>query len=313
LIVTNRGDYTADWLILELESRGAQFVRFNTEDFPSYAGVTWGSSGDRVLQLGAATHRLETFRSVWFRRPVSPVFPGNLTPEMQRWAADEAQEVLDGLWRTHDALWVNHPECNRAASSKIEQLKTAVQLGMDVPDTLVSGEPAEVRAFAAAHRSAVICKPLRWGRVPTDGGEKLFFTSKIDADNLSVLEPLGPEPYCFQELVQKRHDIRVTVIGEQVFAVRIESQVDHEAAIDWRRKGESLAHVPQELPDRIQRQCIELVRHYGLQFAAIDFAERPDGRWTFFEVNPNGQWAWIEQLTGLPLRAALADLLLDPC
>jgi hypothetical protein len=27
------------------------------------------------------------------------------------------------------------------------------------------------------------------------------------------------------------------------------------------------------------------------------------------EINPNGQWAWIEELTGLPIAAALIKIL----
>lgn len=50
-----------------------------------------------------------------------------------------------------------------------------------------------------------------------------------------------------------------------------------------------------------------MTHSYGLRFAAIDLARRTDGGYTFFELNPNGQWAWVEQMTGLPLRAALAN------
>ena len=65
-----------------------------------------------------------------------------------------------------------------------------------------------------------------------------------------------------------------------------------------------------QLPEEIEEGCLALCRHYGLEFGAIDLAIGPDGAYTFFEINPNGQWAWLEQETGQPLRSRLADLLM---
>jgi glutathione synthase/RimK-type ligase-like ATP-grasp enzyme len=63
------------------------------------------------------------------------------------------------------------------------------------------------------------------------------------------------------------------------------------------------------LPADLAERCLELVRAYGLEFAAIDLVRARDGRYVFLEINPNGQWAWLEQVTGLPLRSRLVDLL----
>jgi glutathione synthase/RimK-type ligase-like ATP-grasp enzyme len=81
--------------------------------------------------------------------------------------------------------------------------------------------------------------------------------------------------------------------------------------VDWRRGHTlGLVHGIEELPAELAERCVRLVRSYGLLFAAVDFAVDQDGRYVFFEINPNGQWAWIEQRTGLPLRSRLADTLL---
>ncbi|HTT93637.1 MAG TPA: hypothetical protein VMF55_03135 [Solirubrobacterales bacterium] len=157
-----------------------------------------------------------------------------------------------------------------------------------------------------------MCKPLRLGRLFHQGEEKLFLTSVVEKGQL---EDFGEdrETYLLQAQVDKRLDIRVTVIGDRCFATEIESQVDPESVVDWRHGGTDLAHSPHELPDEIAGLCLDLCAGYGLRFGAIDLALRPDGGYSFFEVNPNGQWAWIEQLTGAPLSSALADLLLSAC
>ena len=154
-------------------------------------------------------------------------------------------------------------------------------------------------------------KPLVSGRLIIDGAERIFFTSLLDDEAQRHLDRLGPEPYLLQALVRKRYDVRVTVIGSEAFAARIESQSDAAARVDWRRgHTPDLVHATEELPAEIAKRCVRLVHSYGLMFAAVDFAVDQDGRLVFFEINPNGQWAWIEQRTGLPLRSRLADLLL---
>jgi glutathione synthase/RimK-type ligase-like ATP-grasp enzyme len=309
LIVTNRADRTADWLILEFNARGTEFVRFNTEDFPRLVEVTWDMSDCR-LNIGGRWLSFSDLRSIWYRRPVAPELDAALTEEHAQWIAAESLEALRGAWRTYDGLWVNHPDANDRASSKLEQLRRAQRLGFAVPDTIVTSDPHDLREFAKSHRGPLVCKPLKSGYVKQGGEERLFFTSLIDEEDLASFESGGPEPYLFQHLVEKDHELRVTVIGERVFAVRLESQVHDDTRIDWRRGDQRrLKHTPVELPDDMAHRCLGLVRSYGLAFGAIDLAVDTHGRHVFFEINPNGQWAWIEQLTGLPMRASLADLL----
>jgi hypothetical protein len=309
LIVTQRGDYHADWVILELQSRGVPFLRFNTEDYPVAAGLEWSSAGEADLIIRGERQPLSTVDAVWYRRPVPPVMPAELPAPQAAWARGEAREALMGVWRTLDALWVNHPDRNRVAESKPLQLRTAVDLGFAVPESLVSNTREAVSTFLDAHPGGVVCKPLYDGRVPVDGEEQLFFTSRVESATV-CLSDLGPEPYLFQELIPKICDVRATVIGEQVLAARINSQENEHTQTDWRRghPGE-LDHASVALPDDVSERCIALCQHFGLHFGAVDLAQRPDGGFAFFEVNPNGQWAWVEQRTGLPLRSHMVDLL----
>ena len=310
LIVTERGDFHADWMVLELEARGAPFVRFNTEDYPQQTKLIWHNSGDVRVRMASREYALGDFNAVWYRRPVPPRMPADLPEESAAWARAEAREALLGVWRTTDARWVNHPDRNRAAESKLAQLRVAAELGFEVPDTLVSNDSASVQQFIAARPQGVICKPIFDGRVPVGGEKRVFFTSQVEPGNTD-LGDLGPEPYLFQSLVPKLYDVRVTVIGEDVFAARIHSQDEVETQTDWRRgRPGRIAHDATELPREVAERCVALCSRFGLLFGAIDLAYRPDHCYSFFEINPNGQWAWVEHRTGLPLRARLADLLL---
>jgi RimK-like ATP-grasp domain len=309
LIVTQRDDYHADWVILELRARGVPFLRFNTEDYPTAVDLAWSSAGEAHLTIRGQRHSLAGVDAVWYRRPVPPVMPDDWSAEQAAWAAGEAREALMGAWRTLDALWVNHPDRNRVAESKPLQLRVACELGLEVPDSLVANSEKAARTFLDEHAANIVCKPLFDGKVPSADEHQLFFTSRVDEDAVS-LSNLGPEPYLFQELVPKVCDIRVTVIGQQAFAARIDSQTSEHTSTDWRRgRPGELRHTTMTLPDEVAERCVAVCRHFGLNFGAIDLALRPDGGYTFFEINPNGQWAWVEQRTGLPLRAHLVSFL----
>lgn len=311
VLVTNRQDLTADWLIAELSRREASFLRLNTEDYPTQSCLEWTPDGG-ALRVGEHLLHSDEVRAVWWRRPLPPQLPAGYTDEEAAWASGEAQAAIEGFWRSVRARWVNRPSANAEADCKPEQLQRAKKLGFEIPATLVTNQQVAVRQFVSQH-DAVVCKPLREGVVPHDGKHRIFYTSLLGTDELSALSELGPEPYLFQGLVRKRYDLRITVIGSTVLACRIDSQTDPEALVDWRKgDAERLGHTVYRLPPAVAELCVTITHSYGLRFAALDLARRTDGGYTFFELNANGQWAWIEQLTGLPLRAQLADELLGP-
>jgi glutathione synthase/RimK-type ligase-like ATP-grasp enzyme len=117
-------------------------------------------------------------------------------------------------------------------------------------------------------------------------------------------------PVIFQAYVPKRVELRITVVGGEVFAAEIHSQQSNHTRHDWRRYdlGET-PHLPHELPADVARRCLRLVGELGLCYGAIDMVLTPDGRYVFIEINPNGQYLWIEQMTGLPISDAVCDLL----
>jgi MvdD pre-ATP grasp domain/RimK-like ATP-grasp domain len=309
VLVSNREDLTADWLVLELERRGEPFLRLCSEDYPTRIGITW--TLDRATleldtgQLGAAD-----ISAVWWRRPVAPVLPAAGRGEQAAWATGEARVAWDAFWGSVEAHWVNLPAANARADRKPLQLREAGRLGLNVPATLITNDTPAAQAFAESN-GPIVCKALYNGLVPGLDGERALYTQPLSAGAFDDLGELGPEPYLLQALVKKTADIRVTVIGEQVFACGIDSQTSSQTAIDWRQGvADDLPHDPVELDEATTRRLLDLTAAFDLRFAAIDLALDRDGRYVFFEINPNGQWAWIEQLTGQPLSAALADELL---
>jgi hypothetical protein len=166
--------------------------------------------------------------------------------------------------------------------------------------------------FVASAAGPVVAKSLGLPSIQYPNRELPLPTRIVTAGHPWLLEVAGLGPTFLQDLVPKRREVRVTVIGDRAVAVAIETADVPEAAVDMRLAGfEALPHRPVELPAGISRACLGLVRRLGLQFAAIDLLETDDGH-VFLEVNPNGQWLWLELMTGAPLAAMLCDLLLSP-
>jgi glutathione synthase/RimK-type ligase-like ATP-grasp enzyme len=114
-----------------------------------------------------------------------------------------------------------------------------------------------------------------------------------------------------QAYVPKQLELRITVVGQQIFAAEIHSQQTHHTRHDWRRYDLSnTPHFPHELPLEVSERCIQLVNRLELCYGAIDMILTPDGQYVFLELNPSGQYGWIEQETGLPISSAICDFLM---
>jgi glutathione synthase/RimK-type ligase-like ATP-grasp enzyme len=317
IIVTNRQDHTADFLILELRRRQADYVRFNTEDFPQHVRVAWHIDHADLggyFSFPKARVDFKDVRSVWYRRPVPPVPSAEIDdPVGYEFALTESQAALDGIWRSLDCFWVSHPDNLRKAEFKLYQLRVAAKLGFQLWPTMLTNDPETAEAFYYRQDGKVVYKPLRRGRLVRGENVSLIYTNPVGPFEAENLCRVMYTPSLFQGYVPKQVEIRVTVIGNKLFAVEIHSQNCVNSQHDWRRGDTTrLHHEPHTLPVDVELKCLALVKALGLAFGAIDLVLTPEGEYAFLEINPNGQWAWIQQLCPeIPLRETLADLLIS--
>ena len=186
----------------------------------------------------------------------------------------------------------------------------AKSLGFLVPRTCVTNDPAVAEDFHRHLGGRVVYKTLTANRVEVATGLGLVYTTKLPPK--PDFQTVALAPCLFQEQILKECDIRVTVIGRAVFAVSIDSQASAISEVDWRHEDvQNLTHRLHQLPQDIQEHCLEIVDRFGLNFGAIDLVLGQDGGYYFLEINPNGQWAWLQQLCpDIPLRETLAELLI---
>jgi glutathione synthase/RimK-type ligase-like ATP-grasp enzyme len=123
-------------------------------------------------------------------------------------------------------------------------------------------------------------------------------------------EILDYSPMILQRRIEKCRELRVTVIGDMVFACQIITTSNSPQHIDWRiDDAETLPHRLVEIPDQLKNQLRNMLHNMGLNFGAFDIIQDFDDSYYFIELNPNGQYYWIEILTGAPLSDSMADLI----
>jgi glutathione synthase/RimK-type ligase-like ATP-grasp enzyme len=135
------------------------------------------------------------------------------------------------------------------------------------------------------------------------------FTQELTSDKLDLIEAIRWSPAIFQKRIDKKADIRVTVVGNRLFSCSIDSQSHPETETDFRMMNISglLPHAIVALPARLENDILSLMRNLGLTFGCLDFIQTRDDEFYFLEVNPAGQWLWIEQVTGAPISSAIAE------
>ncbi|KUF19601.1 ATP-grasp ribosomal peptide maturase [Streptomyces silvensis] len=306
LVITNLDDPTADIVIAELHGRGVPVVRLDSGDFPAALSCSAYIGGDAARWGGSVTTptrvaELGDVRALYYRRPSGFAFP-HLDQQDARFATAQARYGLGGILASlPDCLYVNHPNRIGDAEYKPAGLAAAAACGFALPPTLITNRPEDARAFIKG-RGPVIFKPLAVPLYLVDGKAQTVPVSEVDADEVD--ESIAGTMHLFQVRVDKVADVRVTVIGDRIFAVRIDSGL-----LDWRTDYSTHTYTPITPPPAIEHALFAYLRHFGLIFGAFDFTLSASHEWTFIECNPSGQWQWMEQPTGLPMTAALADLL----
>lgn len=297
LILTNSKDATADYLCSSFQKRNIAFLRLDTENIVTLTKFQCKNFQPTLL-LEGIEYTPHSFSHVWYRRPERLMCPNSQPSPEQDFALEEWAESMEGfLSQIPVTKWMNHPAKNALASHKIDQLITAQSFGLTVPDTLITQDADAFRTFFDAHQQEVIVKPLAGGYVERPNGrDSLIYTNQILCNHLDDLTDLQLCPTFFQAKIRKRADVRLTVVDHNMHALILSAcDSDGRQRCDIRRNNmEDVAYEPAELPTDIREKVESLMQHYNLRFGAIDFCIDEDGQWIFFEINPNGQWAWMD-------------------
>lgn len=301
IVLSNSQDATADYLCSRLHSEKFNYIRLDTDNLIETVKLSYVSN-EISLIVNGQKFKPKEIRSVWYRRPEplksnnnKDVDEGEKKHTLNEWSA-----MLDGYLSHIDTkLWINHPMNNALASSKLYQLGIAEELGLIIPKTLVTQEYSQLLDFYNECQNNLIIKPISHGYIERKDPKKdtLIYTNEVTVEQINNnKELLSLCPTLFQEKIDKTCDVRVNVIDREIVAVAIySSQNNLLQSTDIRRNN--MLDVKYEvisLPSSIKTKLLKICEFYKLRFAAIDMAIDKNNRWFFFEINPNGQWAWLD-------------------
>ena len=342
LILADEKDAHVPYVTRRLDAHGRQYFHFDPQHFPAKTrfSIDYSRSGTvhRILSHPRSEIDLSRVRAVWNRARVRPVAEASVDDEQKWWVAEGCSRWLAELWECLDCLWLpNRPLADRdphrffdsldrtrqpaqpprlrapSGYNKLHQLTVASRLGFAIPRTLVTNSPERFLEFYEECRGQLVSKTTNPLRTARDGEKREAYTYRVQRRDAANYQAIRYAPVVFQEQVPKKLELRVTVVGDRVFPVAIQSQESRMLSQDWRHFQDfapSRYYSVYALPAKIERRCARLVSNLGLCFGAIDLILTPQQEYVFLEVNPNGQWAWIEDFTGLPISEAVAELLI---
>ncbi|MFB5284657.1 ATP-grasp domain-containing protein [Peribacillus sp. Hz7] len=305
LVIASTLDFTSDYVCLELKRRGKNYLRINRDEFDKYEIQFDINRMILNIQIEGINYCLDeqSLKAIYYRAPIylRDIYQPNIDMEEQlfrtQWTA-----FIRNLSIFENIIWINNPVSTFKAENKLLQLKYAEKIGLRYPKTTVSNTN-EVQLDKDEY---YIVKSLDTALLRTDEKEAFVYSSVIKG--LEILQAnLKISPVVIQEYIFPKIDIRVSVIGDKTYAVKI---VQDQKGIDgdWRLQKHNLSYVPILLSTDIEQKCIQLVKNLGLVFGGIDLIES-NGEYYFIEVNPTGEWAWLVDAAGLQIYEAIVDYL----
>lgn len=283
---------------------------------------------NQILSMGQGQHaavpmQLDAMRAVWVRRT-------GLAPKFFDYSAvheDDLQNVQQemvlftpGVWHLlqlalgPEVAWLNPFHATVAAKNKAVQLRLADAVGFATPATLIGNDPDAIRQFCLEQGGSIIVKPFQpkqWRSA--DGAVRVLPTTVIQSSDLQNDAALQLCPAIYQSHVQKEFELRVLVLGDELIAVKLDSQAHQHSKVDWRMDSHArlIQAEPYALSAGDSRRIHDLMRALGLRMGSIDFIMDQQGQLVFLEVNEQGQFLFLEELCPqLPILAAVCRFLL---
>lgn len=318
LIVTKSNDNDCvPTVIRAIEQRGGRAFRLDTDLFPTKLRtvIQCDPNTDHVtLESPSDKINLREVSAIWYRRTrFGGEIPESMDKQLRNASIGECQATLHGLIASTNAFRMDPVAVFRHASNKQLQLQIARQLGLQTPRTLTTNDPDAVRAFAKHCEAGIITKMLSsFAIFDNEGAENVVFTTPLEPGDLEDLSGLRYCPMIFQERIPKKRELRVTIVGDRLFTASIDPSILARAKHDWRREGTYLMEhwKHHDLPADVASRLLRMMDFFDLNYGAADLILTPDDRYVFLEVNPVGEYFWLELHPGLRISEAIAEVLL---
>lgn len=309
--------YTIDIVQQTLQELGQEVYRLNADEFShqltfSYAAKVGGPLSFTV-QTQDRSFSSNDITAVWYRKLWGIKAPPELDPQFQPIFYQEYTTMRDLFF---DALrhvpWMNPIlQDHWIGGNKALQLDLARQNGLDIPLSLFTNDPDQVKSFFYDTCHGQMIAKLHGTLSRSMNGDTPFFpTTRIGAEDLEQLQSLPYCPMIFQELIPKAYELRIVYVDGDFFTGKIDASGSERGRTDWRVASDiPLVWQPYELPGTVASSLSKMMQAMGLLFGAIDMIRHTDGRYIFLEVNPQGEWGMLQRDLGYPIGQTIAQKL----
>jgi glutathione synthase/RimK-type ligase-like ATP-grasp enzyme len=321
LIISNEHDVHLTSVVDKLQKWGFSVFRLNSENlFSKYKiNITYSDNqivGSIVNIVSGDILKIEDIRTIWERRPMEPM--NTFSPIDERFWETISVEQKSFYRQFRHSLshckWIGNPLSDLRASSKILQKSIAQKVGFTVPKTIITNNFDELQLFIEDGKDYIV-KPLKADSFQLDeDNQMVFYARKVTFSQLQSLSEVGFQnaPNYIQEYIEKKYEIRLTMVGKKAFASKIDSKamLSGQGKEDWREGYDFGVKFTQMFADpALVDKCKAFLDELELNFGCFDFVVDENENVFFLECNPNGQWLWIEEDTGMDISGAIAEWL----
>lgn len=185
----------------------------------------------------------------------------------------------------------------------------AQKVGFLIPQTLISNDADSIISHFKNY-NRLIYKQVGWAMFPNGD---VIFTNEVSKNDIELNhEKISVAPGTFQELLDKEYELRITVVGDVIHSVKINSQQSEITSVDWRHDQLSYMYEPYSIDTTLKKMLFEFNSLAGLSYGAYDIVKTKSGHYIFLECNPSGQWLWIEEkVKSYKVTDALVQLLIS--
>jgi glutathione synthase/RimK-type ligase-like ATP-grasp enzyme len=299
LIITSSFDLTSDYLISKFGNK-ANFYRFNTDYFGEYLIDIHSLKGWNISSKYWSLNEQDVF-SIYYRKPTLPKLD-NYESKYHGLMYKDMITTIDGIMEVFNRRCLSKPSILRKSENKIFQMRIAEVVGFDMPESLITNSKDSASKFCSNKNRIV--KPLSMGKLSFENRVGIIQTNLVSQE--VALDNLECSTTYFQQYIPKDYEVRVTIINKNCHAVRIDSK----EKVDWRKSDNKNTYSVISLPEEIREKCFTMLKELKLDFGAFDFIVN-DGKFIFLEVNPNGQWYWLEEELNLDISDDIVAFLTE--
>lgn len=315
LIISDKHDVHADVVEEKLKKLNNNIFRFNLDvESLEKSIITYNEDIWYITQNGKTINMYE-IKTVWFRRAFVELLleeKDSKEPDFLLWKS-EWNKILLGFYLSlsfKPTLCAIKP--SYAAENKFSQYLIAKSVGFNMPTTITSNDKNMLKDFIKLHNNNVVLKLHHQDFYKIDNQYMGIYVNKISSEMFEGFSFEGENPITLQNYIEKSYEVRYTVVDNEHFCCKIDSQKSDITKIDWRRYDiPNTPHSILEPPQEIKDMVVQLMKELNLNFGALDFIVDENGKWYFLEINPMGQWLWIEDLTGLNISDAICNWLVN--